>query len=90
MTTVQMRVYILARELDFPSAVVLRTAQRLGYDVNSLSSLSAEQQTAIEKLLKSRPPDDPLLGVASKLRPRDPRPIEGAQRLTPPKEDQED
>jgi hypothetical protein len=91
MTTVQMRVYVLARELDQPTGVVLSTARRLGFDVkNSLSSLTAEQQRAVEKVLKRWPPNDPSLGVTSKLRPRGPQPKAASQRLMPPSEDQED
>jgi len=72
MTKIQMRFYVLARELDLATEVVLRTAQRPGFNVkNGLSSLSPEHQAAIEKSLKSRPPDEPPLeppfGVPSKL-----------------------
>jgi hypothetical protein len=83
-----MRLYTLAYQLDVPTEAVFAAARRLGIDVrNSLSSISTEQQAAIEKVLGDRPPEEPPLGVNSKLRPRGPGPGSAAQRLPLPEDD---
>jgi hypothetical protein len=85
------RVYSLARDLDQPSHAVLELARRMGFDVkNVLSSLSPAQRAALEEALGRLPPDEPPLGVPSKLRPRGPGPGIAHQELrAPPSEEDE-
>ena len=49
----KIRVYILARELNVDSKVLLDLAQQAGFEVkNQLSSLEPEQRTVLEELIK--------------------------------------
>src|SRR5436305_12115584 len=54
LTKEKIRVYVLARELDVDTKVLLDLCKQAGFDVkNQLSNLEPEQRDALEKLLKS-------------------------------------
>ena len=66
----KIRVYVLARELNVDTKVLLDMCKQAGYDVkNQLSNLEPEQRDAIESLLKAgsqkpaggAPPSKPVL-----------------------------
>ena len=68
------RVYALARELGLLPQPVLEAARRLGLGArNQLSVLDPLDRARVEAELGRRPPEEPT-GVASRLRPRRPRP----------------
>jgi hypothetical protein len=91
MITSGIRIYRLALDLDLPPAVVLERARRLGFgSPNQLSTLDPQQRAAVEDDLRRFPPGEPSTGVASRLRPRGPRPRTASQAKPEPAPDDED
>jgi hypothetical protein len=88
MTALSIRVYHFAHEMNVPTDVVLREGRRLGFDVrHGLSTLTPEEQAARREALRGLPPEEPPLGIPSKLLPRGPGPGAAYQQLPPAEDD---
>jgi len=83
------RTYVLAKELNLPSELIVRAAHHLGFDISALGSVTPDQRAAIVAALRQSPPDEPPLGIHSKVLPRGPQPG-SARHQAPPPNDQPD